>query len=115
MTINDEKVNMKTMSSCINSLVEKGFVENFMVNERGLTAVNTQHVYLPGEVKVLNFYRFEGESDPGDSAILYAIETSDGTKGTLTDAFGTYADDGVQKFMSSVEEIAKKTKSSNPA
>ncbi|HUM46669.1 MAG TPA: phosphoribosylpyrophosphate synthetase [Chitinophagales bacterium] len=109
MVLNDEKVNMKTMSSCINSLVEKGFTENFMVNENGLTAVSTQQAYSPAQVKVINFYRFEGESDPGDSAILYAIETSDGIKGTLTDAFGTYADDDVQKFMCNVEEIAKKT------
>ncbi|MEO6166839.1 MAG: hypothetical protein ABIO46_15370 [Chitinophagales bacterium] len=108
MEINDENVDLKTMSSCIDRLVEKGFIENFMVNENGLTAVSTQVIYSPDKVKVLNFYRFEGESDPDDSAILYAIETSDGIRGTLTDAFGTYADDDVQKFMSNVEEISKK-------
>ncbi|MBK6482613.1 MAG: hypothetical protein IPG01_05645 [Chitinophagaceae bacterium] len=109
MKKNDEKINMKTMSSCINSLIEKGFTVNFMVRGNTLAAADSEITYTPAEVKVLNFYRFEGESDPDDSAILYAIETSDGARGTLTDAFGIYGDDDVQQFMSSVEEIAKKT------
>lgn len=110
MTEDNENENMKTMSSCINSLLEKGFKENFMISENRLTAVSEERTYSPDQVKVLNFYRFEGDSDPGDSAILYAIETIDGKKGTLSDAYGTYADDDVQKFMSQVVEMTKKTK-----
>jgi hypothetical protein len=110
MNENDEKINMKTMTSCINSLLEKGFSVNFMVRGNVLAAADSEVTFSPAEIKVLNFYRFEGESDPDDSAILYAIETSDGTRGTLTDAYGVYGDDDVQQFMSCVEEIAKKTK-----
>jgi len=40
---------------------------------------------------------------------LYAIETDDGTKGTLTDAFGPYADENVNKFLKNVEDIKKST------
>ena len=112
MTNDNEKINMKTLSSCIQSLQNKEFRENFIVNENRLVAVNASRSYSPDQVKVLNFDRFEGESDPGDSSILYAIETSDGIKGTLTDAFGTYADENVQKFMANVEEVMKKTSSS---
>ena len=104
-----EKVNLKTLASCMNTLYAEGFKENFMVNENRLTHASGERTYAPDEVKVLNFYRFEGESDPGDSAILYAIETSDGIKGTLSDAYGAYADDDVQKFMSQVIEMTKKT------
>ena len=39
---------------------------------------------------------------------LYVIETDDGTKGTLVDAYGTYADAQVHKFMQQVEGIQKK-------
>jgi hypothetical protein len=109
MNENDEKVDMKTLSSVVNSLIEKGFKENFKVDGNQLIAISSEQAYSPDQVKVVNFYRFEGESDPGDSSILYAIETSDGVKGTLTDAYGAYADDDVQKFMSNVEEIQKKT------
>ena len=53
-------------------------------------------------------YRFEGQSDPADNAIMYVVETGDGVKGTLIDAYGAYADENVNKFMSEVEEISKK-------
>jgi hypothetical protein len=60
-------------------------------------------------VHVVDFFRFEGESDPADNSILYAIETDDGKKGILSDAYGPYADINVTKFMKQVEDITKKT------
>jgi hypothetical protein len=36
-------------------------------------------------------------------AILYAIETTDGRKGTLIDAYGYYADEEISAFMQNVE------------
>ncbi|MBK9731764.1 MAG: hypothetical protein IPO83_10845 [Chitinophagaceae bacterium] len=107
--MDNEKAEMKSMISCINNLVKEGFTENFMVKENKLQALNAERSYEPQEIKVVNFYRFEGESDPDSNSILYAIETSEGIKGTLADAYGAYADEEVQKFMSEVNEIEKKT------
>ena len=59
---------------------------------------------------MVDFFRFEGQSDPADSAIMYVIETTDGLKGILIDAYGAYADEHVNKFMAEVEEINKKEK-----
>jgi hypothetical protein len=39
---------------------------------------------------------------------MYQIETSDGTKGVLVDAYGPYADAKVNDFMRQVEDIQKK-------
>src|SRR5918912_666221 len=89
---------MKTLASCINKLVLDGYTEDFKVTDTGLTTMNNGHIYTPAEVHVVNFFRFEGASDPADSSILYAIETDDGKKGTLTDAYGPYADPHVTKF-----------------
>ena len=58
------------------------------------------------------FFRFEGDSDPADNSILYVVETNDGTKGTLIDAYGPYADPKVSKFMQQVDDIQKKTEKS---
>jgi hypothetical protein len=54
-------------------------------------------------VKAVNFYRFEGISNPDDMSILYAIETSDGRRGTLVDAYGFYSDDETGEFINQVE------------
>lgn len=65
-------------------------------------------VYSPHEVKIINFYRFEGESDPADMSILYAIETIDGERGVLVDAYGPYASRVTGDFIVEVEKIHKK-------
>jgi hypothetical protein len=98
---------MKTLSSCANKVKADGYTEDFQVTKKGLTTYNEEKVYTPEQVSIVNFYRFEGASDPGDSTILYVIETSDGLKGTLSDGYGTYADSDVSKFIVQVEEIQK--------
>jgi len=100
---------MKTLASCINRLVQDGYDEDFKVAKNGLWSVHGKKCYQPDEVHIVNFFRFEGASDPADNSILYAIETDDGTKGTLTDAFGPYADENVNKFLKNVEDIKKST------
>jgi hypothetical protein len=99
---------MKTLASCLNKLVLDGYTEDFKVSERGLMSLQKERIFSPEEVRIANFYRFEGASDPADNSILYAIETTDGVKGTLTDAYGPYADSNVTKFIEQVEEISKK-------
>ena len=100
---------MQTLSQCMNSLKEHGFSKEFIVTEEGLTSKEHHKTYLPAEVQIVNFYRFEGESSPDDSAILYAIRTNDGSEGVLSDAYGAYADENITKFISEVEKIQKDT------
>ena len=67
-----------------------------------LRAANSGKIVRADEVMVAEFHRYEGLSDPGDMAILYALETLSGLRGTLADAFGVYADPGVGAFMRAV-------------
>ena len=105
-----EQSDLSTMVDCVNALVGKGFTENFKATKEGLQSLSTKKVYKPYEINVLNFYRFEGNSDPADNSILFAIETVDGLKGTLADAYGPYADHHISKFMAEVDSITKKIK-----
>jgi hypothetical protein len=99
---------MKTLSACLNSLLSAGFEAQFKATKQGLKSLTTEKVYAPEDVKISSFYRFEGESDPADNSIVYAIETSTGERGTLTDAYGPYSDVHVEKFIKDVEEISKR-------
>lgn len=104
----DDKKHLSTLVSCCNMLDKKGFSTQFKALPEGLQSLTTQTIYLPMEVKVINFYRFEGESNPSDNSILYAIETCKGERGTLTDAYGPYSDSHITAFMKHVDEIHKK-------
>jgi hypothetical protein len=112
MQKNSTLSDMKTLASCLNKLVLDGYEEDFKISDKGLLALHKDVCYKPEDVHIKNYFRFEGASDPADNSILYAIETSDGTKGTLTDAYGPYADAQLTKFMAQVEDINKKTEKS---
>ena len=103
-----ERAYMSTSTSLINKAVSDGYTECFKAERHGLYAPTTKMHYQPNEVTVVNFYRFEGESDPGDNSILYIIETTDGTKGTLLGAYGAENSRVVSEFMAAVGDITKK-------
>lgn len=98
---------MKTLTSLTLKLSKDGFKAQFKAHKSGLESLDTHTMYKPEEVKIVDFYRFEGESDPSDNVILYAIETSEGEKGTLTDAYGAYQDEKVSAFIRQVEDLHK--------
>ena len=105
---NDRLTNMTDMDKCMNFLESKGYTDQFRVEKKYLVSLkDSKKKYKPKDVKAVNFYRFEGISDPDDMSILYAIETCDGTKGTLADAYGNYSDDDTGAFMQDVD-ITKK-------
>ncbi len=88
-----------------NELTKNGFSEQFKLQEDGLMSLGNQKVYQPDQLTIVEHKRFEGTSDPGDMTILYVVETYDGVKGTIIDAFGTYSDNELGEFMKQVEEL----------
>ncbi|RNI23657.1 hypothetical protein [Rufibacter latericius] len=89
-------------------LNKEGYTQDFRVTEDNrLQALTGDKIYGPEEVKIVDFYRFEGETDPDDMSILYALECADGTKGTISNSYGPYADQGIDDFMKLVEDRGK--------
>jgi hypothetical protein len=107
-TPKDSTQKMQTLSECMNGAVEKGYTENYKVEGKMLTSGDGEATYTPDQVVIPNYYRFEGYSDPADNSILYLLETADGKKGMLLDAYDAYADARISNFVREVEEIAKK-------
>lgn len=104
---NDRLTFMTDLQKVQSNLEKYGYTEQFRVEKDKLVGIGSKKKYKPKEVKAVNFYRFEGLTDPDDMSILYAIETSDGSKGTLADGYGRTADSDTGNFMQQVE-IAKK-------
>lgn len=104
---NDRMTLMTEEEKVQKDLEGQGFTDLFRVEKGKLVSTKTQKKYKASDVKIVNFYRFEGISNPDDMSVMYAIETSDGLKGTLTDAYGLYSDDDTGEFLKEVESHKK--------
>jgi hypothetical protein len=108
---NDKLTYMTDLEKCVKKLESQGYTDQFRVEAKLLQSLtDKKKKYKSKDVKAVNFYRFEGPSNPDDMSILYAIETVDGTKGTLIDAYGVYSDEATGAFMQDVD-INKKVSS----
>ena len=95
-----------TLAGTMARLAARGFTEQFAAADGRLRAIGSGKTYAPAELRLIEFHRFEGVSDPDDMAIVYALETRGGVRGTLVDAFGVYAEPGVGTFMEQVRRAA---------
>jgi hypothetical protein len=73
-------------SHAINDLKQRGYTEDFNLKENCLICNDQQ--FNPDEFEIKEVYRFEGNSDPGDEAIVLGIESSKGIKGILVNGYG---------------------------
>jgi hypothetical protein len=57
-------------------------------------------VLSPDEFEIDQFYRFEGNSDPGDEMIVYAISSNNNElKGLVVSAYGIYAENATSAIV----------------
>ncbi len=91
-----------TLAGVLDELTRRGFGEHFTPAPGGLRAVDAGRTFGADQFVIAEYHRFEGVSDPDDMAIVYALETRTGIRGTLTDAFGVYSDPRVGAFLRAV-------------
>ncbi len=82
----------RTLTEAMESFRTRGYNSEYTAGEAGLILVESGVVYQPEELTIVEHHRFEGDSDPSDMAVIYAIESNDGLKGYYIDAFGAYSD-----------------------
>jgi hypothetical protein len=106
--VNKNIPDLKSLQACLAKMIADGYTEDFKAEDDGLRALRSDKLYQPQDVTIVNFFRFEGASNPDDMSIMYVIETNDGCKGTLVDDYGSYASPEVNQFILDVERINKK-------
>jgi hypothetical protein len=99
---------LKSMNDVLQKAISQGYTHDFMIRDGVMVSMQNENEYRAENITIENFYRFEGISDPEDNSILYVIDTHDGVKGTLVDAYGAYSDPDVDEFIKKVEDIHKK-------
>lgn len=97
---------MTTLSRVLEKLHEKGFDHELNMSDHGrLQNKDAQKIYNPEDLTIIKTYRFEGESDPSDSSILYVLEDQDGQKGYVLDAYGAYSSHEEAGFDEFIQKI----------
>jgi hypothetical protein len=79
---------MDTLSDAIRRLQSEGYTGNWFANSNHeLECDESGEVLDPVEVQIDHILRFEGQSDPGDMTILFALRTPSGAKGLYAPPF----------------------------
>ncbi|MFM9945833.1 MAG: phosphoribosylpyrophosphate synthetase [Bacteroidia bacterium] len=90
-----------TVTEAINGMRQRGFITDFNLSENCLTC-NENKKHFPEDFEITEVYRFEGDSDPADEAIVYGIESKLGKKGVLVNGYGisseSMADEMIKKL-----------------
>ena len=103
----DPALLVTTLSACMNKAVTEGYSEYFKVTARGLYAISKSRYYRPEQIQLMDTYRCDTQNMAGKETLVYAIEASDGVKGTLVDDSGGFSDPGINKFIAEAEEIRR--------
>lgn len=82
------KTGYSSLSVAIEDLKTKGYTEDFTLVAEGIESKNLRKQWKAGDLNVVDYYRFEGMSNPSDNTILYLIETQNDQKGLLVDVYG---------------------------
>jgi len=88
-----------TVTEAVEGLKERGYTRDFNLRENCI--ICDEEKYNPEDFEIVEVYRYEGDSDPADEAVVYAVESKKGDRGVLVSGYGISADE-----MTS--ELAKK-------
>jgi hypothetical protein len=69
-----------SVSKALEDLYKKGFLIDFNLQDENIKQ-------NPDNYEIVHIYRYEGNSDPGDEAIVYSIKSTSGEKGVLLQDF----------------------------
>lgn len=69
----------------------RGFDADFEYVDGVFRVTGSERAFRENDLSIVEHHRLEGMSNPDDMSVIYAVETSDGTRGTIVDAFGVYA------------------------
>ena len=83
-------ISYDTVSEAVNDLKKRGFDLDFNLQENCL--ICHEDKFNADDFEITEVYRFEGNTDPSDEAVVYAIESKDGRKGVLVNGYGISAD-----------------------
>ena len=98
------KESFGTLSETINGLINLGYNHDFNISDECLVCHHANVTLSPSDFQIDKVYRFEGESNPEDQSILYAISSPKfDIKGVLVNGYGISSDEETSKVIEKLE------------
>jgi hypothetical protein len=88
-----------TVVEAVRGLKQRGYSIDFNLEPGRLVSHHTPMSLTPEDFEITEIYRFEGNSDPDDEAVVYAIESADGQKGQLVTGYGISAEGAGEEMI----------------
>jgi hypothetical protein len=82
----ERKSHYGTVTEALTKFRAQGYDLDFNLREDRLES--GMDYFHMDEFEIMDVYRYEGDSDPGDEAAVYAIQSKDGRKGVLVTGYG---------------------------
>lgn len=92
-----QKFHYATVTEAIEQLRKQGFNCDFNLKENQLLV--DEKSYSADEFEIVDVYRYEGPSDPGDEATVYALASASGVKGILVSGYGASSDEASEETL----------------
>lgn len=101
----DASNSMTTYSQVLNKLPAKGYGKELTITRAGGMFEEDKEIFQPEQLKIVKTYRFEGDSDPSDMAVIYLLHSDSGKKGFILNAYGTYSDDDNEYYNEFIKRV----------
>lgn len=96
--------NYTTLTEAITALRQQGYTEDFNLNNNCIKCGGNNLELYPDDFHIDKFFRFEGNTNPDDSSILYAIASTDQqVKGVLVNSYGIYSDPVADELLKKLD------------
>ncbi len=79
---------LESLSKAEDRLQLDGFTHDFTMTDDGVVDRQTSRLHAPEQVEIVSMHRDEGESDPSDESMLFALHAPDGSRGLLAVNYG---------------------------
>jgi hypothetical protein len=91
--------NLIPMTERIEELRKEGYKDDFKMQGNKFVNSGSGKDFKPSEIVIEKEYRFEGDSNPDDMSILYAIAADSGEKGIAVNGYGLSANADMDQFL----------------
>ena len=86
-------INYENLVDAIKGLNKLGYIENFNLKQNCIECRNSEYIIFHNEFEIDEYFRFEGDSNPEDQSIIYAISSDKyKLKGILINSYGIYSE-----------------------